>query len=436
MFMLENHLNAEQNRALAQVHAVATELNLSLFLAGGAMRDMLGGFPIRDLDFTVEGPSLKFAKAVVAKSGATITSTDELRKSAELVFPGDVTAEIAMAREERYAKPGGRPSVQPATIHQDLRGRDFTVNAIALSLTRASRGLLLDPTNGLADIELKELRAVSNFAMYDVPARMLRLMRLKVRLGYAIAERTLSQYHNVRESGLESKITPEALAIELRKIADEPKSGEIIALLEEEKLLPLFSTALTGPKLNAQGFAKLARSRELIPFGFVFPVNNLGLFLYLLLEKLQPKERTALIKNAGLEQSDVAAWQSLEPGAKKLERDLKAPKLQRPSKLYAVLSKAPGELILFLLVKSGERLVLDRIKNYLQKYLPAAMEITDKDVVAAHEIEPGSPKFEKAKQEMIAHRLDSRPKKVEPPLEGEAPPSSPPILAPSSRGRG
>jgi tRNA nucleotidyltransferase (CCA-adding enzyme) len=426
MFMLESHLNAAQNRVLAEVQACAAESNLSLFLTGGAMRDMLGGFPVRDLDFAVEGHALKLAKAVAQKSGAEILSIDETRKVAELLFPGGVTVEIGMARQEKFSKPAARPSVQPATVHEYLRGRDFTVNAIALSLTRASRGLLLDPTNGLADIGNRELRAASNYALYDDPSRMLRLIRLKVRLGYTVAERTQSQYENVRQAGLEAKISPEALAAEIRSIADDSKSGEILLALEEDKLLALFSPALQGPKLNNQGFAKLAKARELVPFGLEFPTHNLGLFLFLLLEKLTPKERSAFMKTAGMEKADVSAWQKLEGHSKKLEQELKSARLQKASRLYALLSKTPGEQILFLLVKSTERGVQDRIKNYLQKYLPAAQEVTDRDVTAAKELEPGSPNFEKAKQEMIAQKLDARPKKIEAPgEEGVAPAGSP-----------
>ena len=157
MFMLDSHLTAEQSKAVAAVRDGAESANLNLFLTGGAMRDMMGGFAIRDLDFTVEGGSVKFARTIAQKTHAEILSVDELRKSVELVFPGKVTASISMARLEKFPKPGGKPQVQPATIHDDLRGRDFTVNAIALSLGKASRGLLLDPANGLGDLSRKEL---------------------------------------------------------------------------------------------------------------------------------------------------------------------------------------------------------------------------------------------------------------------------------------
>jgi tRNA nucleotidyltransferase (CCA-adding enzyme) len=430
MFMLDNHLNAEQKGVLAEMQACAAELNLSLFLTGGAMRDMLGGFPIRDLDFTVEGPALKLAKLMAQRTHAEIISTDDTRKSAELRYPGGVTVGVAMARQERYTKPGGRPHVQPATIHEDLRGRDFTINAIALSLNRASRGLLLDPTNGLADIELRELRTCSNYTLYDDPARMLRLLRFKVRLGYTIADRTLSQYRNAREAGLESRIPVEALTHELRNIAAEPNAGEVLQELEREKLIGLFSTALEGPKLNLAGFAKLSKARQLVPFGIDFPVNDLALFFFLVTEKLNPKERTALVKLAGLSRTEIGVWQKLEPNAKALEKKLKSPSLQRPSALYGVLSKVPGEQVLFLLMKSGERLVQDRIKHYLQKYLPAAEEVTDREVALEKGIEPGSPKFEKARQEMITRKLDSRPKKA--PIE--ATPAPAPAMANPARG--
>src|SRR5438874_11480361 len=104
MFMLESHLSADQFRAVGQMRELAGEAGINVFLTGGAMRDMLGGFPVRDLDFTVEGNALKLAKNAEKKFGAKVVSSDEHRKSADLVFPGGTTVEIAMARTERYVK--------------------------------------------------------------------------------------------------------------------------------------------------------------------------------------------------------------------------------------------------------------------------------------------------------------------------------------------
>lgn len=422
MFMLDSHLSGEQSKAVAEIRQAAEQANLNLFLTGGAMRDMMGGFPIRDLDFTIEGPGLKFAKGFAQAHGAEITEVDENRRSAELRFAGGVKASISMARQERYAKPGAKPQVQPATIHEDLRGRDFTVNAIALSLGKASRGLLLDPTNGLGDLSRKELRAVGNYTLYDDPSRILRMIRLRVRLGFTVDERTLSQYRNVREAKLETKISGAALEHELRQIALDALAGEILKALEEENLLYLLSPALTGAKLNLPGFQKLQKARQSLPFGIPIAVHWYALFLAVLLEKVSARERAQLISGVPIPKADLDAAAKLESRTAKVEKALATAKLQRPSALYALLSKVPGEILLSLLMRSGQRLVLDRTRNYLQKYLPAAQEVTEKDVMEQGG-QPGTPKFAKLQQQMIAARLDARPKKV---VVEEPPPAPPP----------
>ena len=428
MFMLESHLSTEQFRVVGEMQKLAAAVASNLFLTGGALRDMIGGFPVRDLDFTIEANPLKLGKAM-EKMGATVVATDDLRKCVELHFAGGVTASLGLAHSEKFAKSGGKPQITAATIHEDLRSRDFTVNAIALSLNKASLGLPIDPTNGVGDIERKELRAIHNYVFYDDPSRMLRLIRFKVRLGYAIDERTRLQYENAREAEMLEKITPEALGAELRHIAAEPLIGDVIKALEEEKLTTLYSPALHGDKLNLATFHKLQKARQVAPTDY--RVNAMPLFLAILMEELNAKERSALIKTAELTKSEVNAWQKLEAAAKKFDKDLRSPKLQKPSQLYQVLSKAPGELVLYLMVYSEQRLVQDRIRNYFQKYLPASLEITD-EMVAATGVQPRTPKFARVKEEMILTRLDSRPKKVAP----EPEPAPPPPMSSFARGPG
>jgi len=226
IYMLESHLSRDQNRAVEDVQTAAGQSNVNLFLTGGAMRDMLAGLRIRDLDFAVEGAALKVAKAVCERTGARMVLSDDHRKWAELVFPTGVTAQIAMSRQEKYARSGAKPQVSPATIQEDLRGRDFTCNAIALSLNRASKGLLLDPLNGLADIERRELRAASTYGFYDDPSRLLRLERFRVRLGFSVEERTAMQVANAREAEVEKLILLRVVGEEVKRIAVEDSLAE------------------------------------------------------------------------------------------------------------------------------------------------------------------------------------------------------------------
>lgn len=412
IYILESHLSPEQNRVVEEVQAAAAQANFNVFLTGGAMRDMLAGFRIRDLDFVLEGNALKVAK-VLCEGEAVALSTDETRKSVELLFPGGVTAEVAMSRQEKAGRPGGRPQVTPATIQDDLRGRDFTANAIALSLNKASRGLLLDPLNGLADIGRRELRAVNAYGFYDDPSRLLRLVRLCVRLEFTVEERTGMQVANAREAEVEKNIPAHALGEEIEAIGREDNPGEILRRLDEAGLLALFSPALTGAGLNAAGLAKLEKAYNLLPDDTRSRAARLGPFLAVLAEKLTQRERQAFIKATELPKAAVDAWQKLEARAKKLETALRSPRIRKPSQVYAVVAPAAPDEVLFLLCRSAFKMVQERLRNYYQKYLPSSLEITPEEW-ATVEGKPGTPKYAKARDNFLAHYLDRRPPKPEP----------------------
>lgn len=419
MFMLESHLTGAQSRVVSQVVTAAHEVGLNIFLSGGAIRDMLGGFPVRDLDFVVEGLPAKLVKVLV-KAGATPGVTDELRKQTELRFAEGISASISMSRQEHYTKTGGKPQIKAAPLYDHLKSCDFTVNAIALSLNKGSRGLLIDPTNGVGDLEMRELRTISNYAFYDEPGRILRMIRLQVRLGLSIEPRTQGQYQNAREADVEKHISPAALHAELVHVASEPNPGDVISAWEREKLLTLFSPALTGDKINSAGFQKLQKAMQLVPYGVDLKLEPLGLFLNLLTEKLSPKEKAAFIKSTELTKAEESLWKNLEQRAKKLEKALGAEKIKKASQIYALLFAAPGDEILFLLCRSQQRLIVDRLKNYLQKYLVTAQEVTEADVVEKGGV-PGTPKFATVRQSVIFGRLDGRLKKPTPPVEVPVP---------------
>jgi tRNA nucleotidyltransferase/poly(A) polymerase len=409
MFMLESHLSADQNRVLEQVQAAAGAAGVNLFLTGGGMRDMLGGFRIRDLDFSVEGQALKVAKAL-EEQGARTLALDENRRTAELVFASGVTAQVAMSRTERCAKTGAKPQVTPATIQEDLRGRDFTVNAMALSLNRASRGLLLDPTNGLADLGRREMRSTYPYVFYDDPARMLRLARLRVRLSFTVEERTLMQYDNARAAHVQNFIPPRTLLEEFKYIAAEPSPSEVLQALDRDGLLELFSPALAASKLNLQTLARLEKAARLVESANIPVAPQLGAFLLALTAKLTPKEKTGLFKAVEMPKADIDQMTNLEPRARKLEQALKSARVKKPSHVYQALAGAPADEVVFLLGNSVQRVVQERIRNYLQKYLPAMQEVAPAEWEAL-EGQPGTPKYNRNRQAFLASRLDVRPRK-------------------------
>jgi tRNA nucleotidyltransferase/poly(A) polymerase len=408
MFMLENHLSSDQNKVVNQIQAAAGNANANVFLTGGAMRDMLAGFPIRDLDFSVEGPALAIAKELCDKSGARWLFADEVRGQVELLFPGGVPAQLALSRREHYAKAGGQPEVSSVAIQEDLRRRDFSVNAIALSLNRASRGLLLDPNNGLADLERRELRTLSPYTFSDDPSRLLRLIRFRTRLGFTVEPRTQAQYENARAAGLELHISQRARREELKQIAVEPVATEIVKALHDEKLLSVFSEVLEE-KANLAGLVRLEKILRAMPDDL--PVNRAAMVLHTLADKLTPRERTEMARNLEMPKAEIDLRQKLENSTKNLERHLKSARIRKPSQVYQPLSDARPEEICFLLYQSPHKPVLERIRNYLQKYLLVEREVLQ-TAGSSFEGKPGSPKYEKAKRALVAARLDHRVRKA------------------------
>ncbi len=175
IYTMETRLSPEQMRALNSVQKIARSHGMNIYLTGGAIRDILTGFPIRDLDFTVQGNPLKLQHDI-EKSGGIVDMADPVLCVLHVIFHG-TQVEIGMARAEVFDKPGKPPHITPATINEDLRRRDFTFNAMALSLNDGSLGLLLDPFNGAADIEARVIRILHSYAFLEDPSRLIRAAR-------------------------------------------------------------------------------------------------------------------------------------------------------------------------------------------------------------------------------------------------------------------
>src|SRR6202158_2780126 len=199
IYTMEIRLTPDQQRGVTLVQDIARSAGMNIYLTGGAVRDIISGFPIRDLDFSVQGNPLKLQKDL-EKAGVRIAGVDDDFKTLYLGLPGNVRAEISMARIEHYEKAGKPPIISPATLIEDLRRRDFTVNAMALSLNPGSRGLLMDPFNGAADIEAKLIRILHNYSFVEDPSRLIRAARFAARFHWPIEERTQARIQSAQEN--------------------------------------------------------------------------------------------------------------------------------------------------------------------------------------------------------------------------------------------
>lgn len=396
MYLLDSLLSREQSRLLNAVQSAAAESGLALYLTGGAMRDMLGGFPIRDLDFTIEGLPGKLSKSLVKSLPDLAMEEDPVRKAAELRLPCGVTGSLRMARIEKVTKPGGVPKVTPALILEDLSRRDFTINAMAISLAKASRGLIRDPINGQSDLHNREIRTCYSQAFFDDPVRILRAVRFKHRLSFQLEERTQRQLANAVEERWFMEIPAQRWGEELHAICEENDPSEILNELQSLGLLPVKSD------LNLPGLARFEKLRRMIPGrAAAWP-----LFLHVVTQEMKANERAAFLRAFALKPSDLEFVKKIKPRVSKLAASIKSPQLRRPSQIFQAIAPGTSAEILYLLYESDQRIIQDRLRNYFQKYLPTASEVTDAQVEASG-VKPGTPQFEKAKAAMIAARLNA-----------------------------
>src|SRR5579863_364516 len=129
MFLLESRLSPESRAVLERVQELARSQDLNVYLTGGAVRDLISGQPIRDLDFTVEGNPQKIVREL-EKGGARVLFESDRLRHYEIVFAGDADGSISGARDDVYERPGSKPDIRFAGIMEDLRRRDFSFNVI------------------------------------------------------------------------------------------------------------------------------------------------------------------------------------------------------------------------------------------------------------------------------------------------------------------
>ena len=392
LFLMESRVSPDQWQVLMSVERTAAEVQMNLYLVGGAIRDLVAGSPIDDFDFVVEGKVAKLIKAL-QRSGVKVLSENNHLQSAELEFAHGILGSVSMARSETYARPGVPPTVTPATIIADLRRRDFPMNSIGISLSPNSRGLLLDPSNGLADIEKREIRPQHNYIFIDDPVRMFRAVRLRTRLGFAWDPKTTSQFENARAAGMAEEATGEALAHELRQLAREHNPVAVLKELEKEKLLRAIHPRLQGKVIDWTGLAKAAKSAQLLAAAGLRS-SSFPLFLHLMTRKLAARDRTQLFDKLRLSKAERNLPLKLGAEAKHVAKDLGGKAGGSPTKLYQLLARTQPEILLLLMTDFSQKIIQARLKNYFTKFLPVRNNLPAKELQHLG-VKPGTPRFDK-----------------------------------------
>src|SRR5579872_7503052 len=404
IYTMELRLTPDQLKGVGLVQDVARAAGMNLYLTGGAIRDIISGFTIRDLDFTVQGNPLKLHKDL-EKAGAKVVAIDDDARTIFISLPGNARAEISMARTERFEKTGKPPIVTPATIHEDLRRRDFTVNAMALSLNEGSRGLLLDPFNGVADIEAKLIRILHNYSFLEDPSRLIRATRFAARFHWPLEERTQARYDAAKEGKYIDHILRTSIGHEIAALAHEDDPLQVVKMLEKEGWLEILHDHWTTAKVDANGLTQLMKTRQqMVDLGYAPDAGPA--VMYFLTARLSDKEVSDLQKL--IPRKDlVEAWRDIEDHSKELAKRLMGKEAATPSRTWNLLSSARPEMVLFLAVTAKQQAVEQKIKNYLTKWRQVQQRIPLPEMTELL-ITPQLPEYPKLAREVFMLLLDGK----------------------------
>jgi tRNA nucleotidyltransferase (CCA-adding enzyme) len=411
MFLLESRLSPEQRAAMMRVQELSAALGLNVYLTGGTVRDLITGASLRDLDFSVEGNPSRIVREL-EKGGAKIVSEDEKLRYAEVNLAGDCDGSIAAARDDHYVRPGTRPEIRWSTIMEDLRRRDFSLNAIAISLNPASRGLLLDPTNGLSDIERGEVRALTIHSFTNQPVRLLRVLRYAARMGFKLESRTQEWFDLAIERDLHHTISPEEAGTELRAVSREERPGVVLKAWEQHDLLEAIHPVLARRHPDYDAIARLVKVREDLFTAGLRP-RLVTPMLLAILGRLKERELGSVLSKTGYRSAEAGRVLEFEEEALAAQKELTGRKAKAPIEVYRFLEKLALDQMTYLLAESRNSGALSKIRAYLNKWRPIRSALP----VVVNELEalgfPRGLKFDGIVEQVFAMQLTGRGKTPE-----------------------
>ena len=424
IYLLENRLSADQQSALRQVREAAREAGTILFLTGDAVRDLTSGHAVRDLEVTLHGNALKFKKTMI-KLGAKVWGEDDDSRALYLCFPGTVRVDLVSAHRVEIPKPG-KIVYLPASIQEDLRRRDFTVNAMAISLNEGSFGLLMDPMNGAADIESRMLRLVSNYGFLEEPSLLIRATRYMTRLGWEMDPRTRIRYDNAREEGVIERLSTHARRRELEQIGHEEEGLKVLQALESEDWMKVLFPIWTSDKADEAGLIALHDlAVELLLQGVHADISAAQ--MRLLTAKLSSREQSALKKQI-LRPGFVDEWSSLDSMAAGFAKVLLTKQNATPSISFKLFTSYDPEAILWLGFTSKDAIVKERFNLFL-KVWPEARQRIPYALMQEMRITADLPSYGEIVQTVFLQLIDGNlttPEEARAFLEPYSPPAPPP----------
>ena len=358
-----------------------------VFLVGGAVRDLLRGAPGVDIDLAVEGDGPTTAGTLAERLGGTVLAHGRFG-TATVRGPG-LTFDLAGTRRERYPQPGALPEVESAPLAEDLRRRDFTINAMAVCLTGEGFGRLHDPARGRDDLEAGIVRVLHPGSFVDDPTRLLRAVRYEARLSFTMDPDTELLARSAVEEGALGTVSGGRIADELLGLLGETEAPAGVERLRALGIdVALHPALMADPVLVASaelGATETGADRVLAALAALCSPDPQALAGWLNDLQLHASARDAVLDAA----------RSAPALAVGLRMEL------RPSALYGLLRDEPPEALALALALGAPP---EPILRFVSQLRHVRLEISGNDLVAAGV--PESPALGRALDETLRRKLD------------------------------
>ncbi|MBD0339214.1 MAG: CBS domain-containing protein [Thermoleophilia bacterium] len=252
----------ERLRPAFEAIAAVAEGYDGIYLVGGTVRDILIGERSFDVDIAVEGDAIAFAETLAEALGGR-AHPHERFGTGVVLYGEDGRIDVVTARTEFYEQPAALPTVEHSTIREDLFRRDFTINAMAVSLKGEDFGRLVDPFGGRRDLEEGTVRVLHNLSFIDDPTRIFRAVRYEARYGFRMDAQTERLAHSCIEMGLVGDLSSARLRDELVALLEEPAAPRAIVRLGELGAGRAIHPHLAADEEAAELLERLRRLRDL-----------------------------------------------------------------------------------------------------------------------------------------------------------------------------
>lgn len=362
------------------ISELAEKNNTPAYLVGGFVRDLFLGVKNMDLDIVIEGDGIKFAGKLSRALNAKLTSHGRFATATVAPLSG-LKIDITSARSEVYPHPGSLPVVSAGTLEDDLARRDFTVNAMAISLNRNDFASIIDPCGGKDDLRAKKIRVLHRISFIDDPTRILRAIRFSSRYNFKIEAKTLRLLKEAGAAGLLARVNPQRLRDELMLMLKEDKPLQEISVLDK---LCGFDFISKGLKLKLRVKALLSgAARQIKWFCRVYPerraLDKWLIYLICLLEPLSGSEIKSFCKDFALRKGEEKRILSYKRISRKFIAELSRKGI-KPARIFSMLEPLSYEVIIMLKAGYANPVISGHIADFFEIYNGMRLYISGHDL--------------------------------------------------------